>query len=60
MLPTPKRKGILNPDSTVHNGESNTETDSLASLPNQHDAITISNDSNLEAKMLSFEIEDQE
>ena len=45
MLPTPKSRHILKPDSTIHTSESNTETDSLPSLPNQDDdAITISDD----------------
>ena len=59
MLPTPERKSILKAaDSTVPLIDS--ETDSLPSLQNQDDAITISDDSNLEAKMLSFDTEDQE
>ena len=59
MLPAPERKSILKvADSTVPLTDS--ETDSLPSLPNQDDTIIISDDSDLEAKMLSFETEDQE
>ena len=60
MLPTPERKGILKPDSTVHTGESDTETDSLPSLLSQDDTIIISDDSDLEDKMLSFDTEDKQ
>ena len=59
MLPTPERKSILKAaDSTVSLTDS--VTDSLPSLPNQDDTIIISDNSNLVAKMLSFETEDQE
>ena len=59
MLLTPERKSILKAaDSTVPLTDS--ETDSLPSLPNQDDTIIISDNSNLEAKMLSFKTEDQE
>ena len=53
------RKSIFKAaDSTVLLTDS--ETDSLPSLSNQDDPITISDDSDLEAKMLSFDTEDQE
>ena len=59
MLPTLERKSILKAaDSTIALTDS--ETDSLPSLPNQDDAITISDNSDLEAKMLSLDTEDQE
>ena len=63
MLPTPERKRILKPDSTVHTGDSDTDTiDTLPSLPNQDDddTIIISDDSDLEAKMLSFNTEEKQ
>ena len=53
------RRHILKPDSTILTGESDTETDSLPSLLNQDDAITISDDLDLEAKILSFCTEHQ-
>ena len=59
MLPTPERKIILKAaDSTVQVNDS--ETDSLPSIPNHDDAIIISDDSDLEAKMLSFDTENKQ
>ena len=54
------KKGILKPDSTVHAGDSDTETYSLPSLLTQDDAIIMSDDSDSEAKMLSFNTEDKQ
>ena len=69
MLPAPERKIILKAADSTQVNDSDicttvwwklSETDSLPSIPNQDNAIIISDDSDLEAKMHSFNTEDKQ